>query len=177
MFEIILILLLLFSLIAAIVAVETRDLLSAVILLGVLGFGLAIIFLLLKAPEVMTAQLVVEILTFVMMVMTVYKTSKIDHTTQYTFRSMSAQVVAVVFFVAIFLIVSLPVIKALPEFGKPVMKVSSIYIDKVLAEIGATNIVTAVLLDFRAYNTLMEAVIIITMTVGVAVIMRKTGRK
>ena len=90
---------------------------------------------------------------------------------------MTPQVVAVIFFGAIFLIISIPVLKALPEFGKPVMKVSSVYIEKVLTEIGASNIVTAVLLDFRAYNTLIEAVVILTMAVGVAVIMRKEGKK
>jgi multisubunit Na+/H+ antiporter MnhB subunit len=177
MFEITLILLLILVLVAALIAVETRDLLSAVIVLGALGFGMAVIFLLLKAPEVMTAQLVVEILTFVMMVMTVYKSSRFDHTTQYTFRSMTPQVVAVIFFGAIFLIISLPVLKALPQFGSPLMKVSSVYIEKVLSEIGAANIVTAVLLDFRGYNTLIEAIVILTMAVGVSVIMRKEGRK
>jgi len=47
----------------------------------------------------------------------------------------------------------------------------------VISEIGAKNIVTAILMDFRAFNTLIEVILLITLFVGVATILRKKGRK
>ena len=176
MFEIFLILILVFILIMAVIAVQIRDLLSSVMALGGVGFGLAIVFMFLSAPEVMTAQLVLEVITFVIMIATVYKTSKIDKTRKYSIREISP-FAAMFFFGAVFLVFAVRGIKSLPVFGAPVMRASSLHIEKTLSEIGATNIVTAVLLDFRAWNTLMEAFVIIVMIVGVTVILRKKGRK
>jgi len=176
MIELILLVLLGFILLAAFVAVETRDLFSAVMCLSAAGFGLAIVFLILQAPELVAAQVLVEILCLVMMIITVSKSSRYDRTKHYTFREMNPSVVAIVFFSIIFLMFCIPAINSLPQFGAPLMKVANLHINEVLKEIGATNIVTAILLDFRAYNTLIEALVIVTMVVGVAVIMRKTGR-
>jgi len=177
MFEIALLLMLAFILLMAIITVESRDLLSAVVALGAVGFGLAVVFLLLRAPEVVTAQIVVEIITFITLILTVYKTSKSDTTPQVAMRNMSPQILAIVFFSILFIMFVLPGLRALPEFGSPVMNVSGSYINRVTREIGANNIVTAVLLDFRAYNTLIEAFVILTMVVGVFIVMRPKGRK
>ena len=57
-----------FMLIGAIVAVETRDLLSSVICLGVVGFGTSVAFLLLGAPDLAITQVVVEVLVLVVLV-------------------------------------------------------------------------------------------------------------
>ena len=51
-----------------------------------------------------------------------------------------------------------------PEFGRPLMErfadaPSNTYLRTGLEETGAANIVTAVLLDFRAYDTLGEATV------------------
>lgn len=44
--------LLVFMIIGAIIAIEMKDLLSAVIAVGAVGLGLSIVFLVLKAPDV-----------------------------------------------------------------------------------------------------------------------------
>jgi multisubunit Na+/H+ antiporter MnhB subunit len=165
---------LIFTLIVAVVAIELRDLLSSIMALGAVGFGLSIIFLLLQAPEVMTAQIVVEILCFVLMIATIFKTSRQDTTKRFALHDFSASYI--IFFAAIFIIVFIRGIHDLPAFGKPVMKVSGEYIGMVLDKIGATNIVTAILLDFRTFNTLAEVLVLITMAVGVVAIMRRKGR-
>ena len=54
-------LLLALMLIGAIVALEAKDLLSSVISLGIIGFGLVLVFLLLRAPDLAITQIVVEI--------------------------------------------------------------------------------------------------------------------
>ncbi|MBI5573628.1 MAG: DUF4040 domain-containing protein [Elusimicrobia bacterium] len=176
MFAILLVSILIFVLIMAALAVQIRDLMSSVMALAGVGFGLAIVFLFLSAPEVMTAQLVLEVITYVIMISVVYKTSKLDKTRKYSVREISPAA-AMFFFAVVFIIFSIRGIKDLPIFGEPLMRASSLQIAQTISEIGATNIVTAILLDFRAWNTLMEAFVIIVMIVGVTVILRKKGRK
>ncbi|MFC1809176.1 hydrogenase subunit MbhD domain-containing protein [Candidatus Omnitrophota bacterium] len=60
--------LLTFMIIAAIIAVEVKDLLSSVIAVGAVGMGLSIVFLILKAPDVAITQLVVEILCLIILI-------------------------------------------------------------------------------------------------------------
>jgi len=57
-----------FMLIGSLIAVETRDLLSSVISVGAVGFGLSVVFLLLGAPDLAITQVVVEILVLVVLV-------------------------------------------------------------------------------------------------------------
>jgi multicomponent Na+:H+ antiporter subunit B len=68
-------------------------------------------------------------------------------------------------------------------FGAPLFahvgRVSSLameYLEEAVARTGATNVVMAVLLDFRAYDTLGEATIIFTSIVGAYAVLRKVGR-
>lgn len=59
---------------------------------------------------------------------------------------------------------------ALPAFGDPASPASSHvsprYIEQGKAETGATNIVTAVLADYRGYDTLGETVVIFAAGLG-----------
>jgi len=57
-----------FMLLAALIAVETHDLLSAVIAVGAAGFALSTIDLLLGAPDLAITQVVVEIIVLVVLV-------------------------------------------------------------------------------------------------------------
>ena len=60
-------LLLLFMIIAAIVAIETRDLLASVISVTAVGFGLIIAFFYMRAPDVAIVPIVVEVLVLVIL--------------------------------------------------------------------------------------------------------------
>ena len=61
--------------------------------------------------------------------------------------------------------------------GEPLLRVSSEYLQSGPERTGATNIVTAILLDFRAYDTIGEATVLFTSIVGAFVILRRKGRK
>ena len=57
------------------------------------------------------------------------------------------------------------------------MKVAKVYLDQGLVKTGATNLVSAVILDYRAYDTLGEATILFAAVIGVLAVVRKVGRK
>ncbi|MFO7889451.1 MAG: hydrogen gas-evolving membrane-bound hydrogenase subunit E [bacterium] len=54
---------------------------------------------------------------------------------------------------------------------------AKIYIDQGLSLTGAGNLVAAVILDFRGYDTLGEATVLFTSVVGIMAVLRKSGRK
>jgi multicomponent Na+:H+ antiporter subunit B len=165
--------LLVFMIIGAIIAIEMKDLLSAVIAVGAVGLGLSIVFLVLKAPDVAITQLVVEMLCLIILLRA---TLKRDLPFSTTGRWLLNTLITAGFIVA-FLFVAIRAFKDLPEFGYPIMRVANIYLKEGLIKTGASNLVSSVILDFRAYDTLGEATILFTAVIGVLTIVRRIGRK
>ena len=65
-----------FMIIGALYAIHAKDLLSAVIACGIVGYSLVICFLLLKAPDLAIVQIVVETITLIIMVAVVLDSSR-----------------------------------------------------------------------------------------------------
>jgi hypothetical protein len=57
------------------------------------------------------------------------------------------------------------------------MRVSKEYLQTGLQKTGAANVVAAIILDFRGYDTLGEATVIFVSILGSFVILRRRGRK
>ena len=172
--------LLLFVIIGSLVAVETKNLLSAVICIGAAGFGGSLMFLFLRAPDIAITQIVVEVLALVILIRVTMSRDK-------TFISGDWELIGVLFSVSFLLIIFLAgtqVFDALPEFGSPSFVTNNLlgdtasqhYIQDGINETGAANIVTSVILDYRAYDTLGEATVLFTSILGAVVILRKQSR-
>ena len=165
-------LLLIFMIIGAIIAIETKDLLSSIISIGAVGFGLSIIFLFLGAPDLAITQVVVEVIALIVLIRA---TVTRDDTTYDTHRDTFAVATVLIFF-GLFILAASVSYNELQPFGKPLMSVSREY----FAQWGknkATNIVASIILDFRAYDTLGEATVLFTSIIGAYVILRKVGKK
>ncbi len=170
--------LLLFILIAAIIAVETKDLLSSVICIGAIGFGASIMFLFLHAPDIAITQIVVEVLGLIILIRA---TIRRDLTFISGDREFFGTVVSIVIIFTIGL-AGLTVFQNLQDFGNPIFAnvpdaASQEYISQGLAKTGAENLVASIILDFRAYDTLGETTVLFTTIIGSLVILRKEGRK
>ncbi|MFH1825704.1 MAG: hydrogen gas-evolving membrane-bound hydrogenase subunit E [bacterium] len=166
-------LLLLFMIVGAIIAVENHNLLSSVIAVGAVGFGLCIVFLLLGAPDLAITQLVVEILAVVILIRATLSKTVPE---KYQGRELPAYAITLVF-MAVIMGFAYYALQALPEFGFPIMKVAKTYLAQGLQKTGATNLVAAVILDFRAYDTLGEATVLFTAVIGAVTVLRLRGRK
>ncbi len=170
--------LLLFVIIAAIIAVETDNLLSSVICVGAIGFGGSLIFLFLRAPDIAITQIVVEVLGLIILIRA---TISRDRTFITGDREFFGMVVSIVIIFVIFL-AGMKVFETLPTFGTPIFatvgdSASQAYISEGMQKTGATNLVTSVILDFRAYDTLGEATVLFTSIIGATVILRKKAKK
>jgi multicomponent Na+:H+ antiporter subunit B len=166
--------LLLFMIFAAGIAIEAKDLLSSVIAMASVGFALCLAFLILKAPDLAITQLVVELLCLVILIKaTIKKDLPLVIEGRWVFNTVSTLI-----FIIVFLFFSYAAVKELPDFGNPVMALMKNYL---LAEAanssGAENIVSAVTLNFRAYDTLGEVAVLFTSIIGVLAVLRHRGRK
>lgn len=169
---------LLFMLIAAIIATEIKDLLAAVISLGAVGFSVAIMFILVQAPDLAIVQIVIEVLTIVLFIAVILRTTHVDETIRKKLSGTQIfSIVLYVFFAILFLIVMFRSLQEMPDFGNPIMRVASEYIKLGLPRTGGANLVADVILDFRALDTLGEATVLFTSAIGVVALMRKSGRK
>ncbi len=164
--------LMIFMLIASVIAVETRDLLSSILCLGAVGLGLAVVDLVLKAPDLALTQLVVEVFAVVLLIRTVVTREDTTH----EFPSDTLHVAFVGGLMVAFLLVAWHCFQGMRAFGEPVMTMGSEYLVASIPS-GVPNRVTAVLLDFRAYDTLGEATVIFAAILGCYALLRTRGMK
>lgn len=182
--EIILSGILIFMILGAIYAIHARDLLSALISCGIVGYGLVICFLLLKAPDLAIVQIVVETITLIIMVSVVLVSTRfeldkepgIQHKSRLNHQLLGHILIAV--FIGIVLLYSFRLaIMHLDSFGDHTLRMSEAYLEGAAEKTGSANLVTGVLFDFRGYDTFGEATILFTAVVGVLTILRINGRK
>jgi len=173
MVETFLFVLLIFMIVGSIIAIETKNLLSSVISCGIVGAAVSISFLMLGAPDIAITQVVVEILILVILIRA---TITIDNTAIEAHWDTFAVVSSLIFF-GLFLVFAFLAVQELPPFGQPLMRVSKEYLQTGLQKTGAANIVAAIILDFRGYDTLGEATVIFVSILGSFVILRRRGRK
>lgn len=163
--------------IGALIAVETSDLLSSVISVAGVGILLSVVFLFLHAPDIAITQVVVEILVLVILIRSTIARDL------YT-NAMETELFSVTISIALILLLGLFARQMIATlaFGTPAMvawpnAASLTYIRDGLTLTGAGNIVAAVILDFRAYDTLGEAIVLFLSILGAMVIMRGRTHK
>lgn len=187
--ELLILVLVIFMFIAALVAVEAKDLLSSVIALGAAGFALSVIDLLLGAPDLAITQVVVEVIALVLLIrMILVRRDRTAEDGRDALRTAAVLLAAGAFLAVAFLAIGgLRGSGSLPPFGQPVLAngpgaavppgVGYRYLQGSLSQTGAANAVMAVLLDYRAYDTLGEATVIFVSILGAYALLRRIGRR
>ncbi|NIL97309.1 MAG: DUF4040 domain-containing protein [Planctomycetales bacterium] len=164
--------------IGALVAIETPRLLYSIISVGAVGFLLSIVFLFLSAPDLAITQMAVEVITLVLLLQCTGGLASEQVSDQGSLFSRAATG-TILLVLALF---GASMLADFPEFGRPVIDrfadtPSGIYLREGLQQTGAANIVTAVLLDFRAYDTLGEATVLFCAVMGALSVLRRQGRR
>ena len=165
-----------FMIIGALYAIHAKDLLSSVIACSIVGYSLVICFLLLKAPDLAIVQIVVDTITLIIMVAVVLDSSREDlYSKTDTQGYISAATVIILSFILLyFFAIS---IKSLDVLGKSTLRMANYYIEGAAQKTGSANLVTGVVFDFRGYDTMGEAVVLVTAVLGVLTILRLKGKK
>jgi multicomponent Na+:H+ antiporter subunit B len=171
--ELYLLILLVFLIVGAIIAVETKNLLSSVIALGAIGFGLSIAFLFLRAPDLAIVQIAVEVVLLIFLIRATIGRDVIPTKGHIHW----AGLLVVCLLTAGFFVFGTFAFRSLNEFGSPVIAAveaapSNKYLADGLKQTGSANIVTSVLLDYRAYDTLGEATVLFAAVLGALAVLR-----
>ncbi|MDX9930625.1 MAG: DUF4040 domain-containing protein [Bacteroidales bacterium] len=167
---------LVFMILGAIFAIHAKDLLSAVIACGIVGYGLVICFLLLKAPDLAIVQIVVETITLVIMVAVVLDSTRSEPFSKPDPRGWVNIFTALLIMVVIYIFMKMST-ASLDTFGKGSLRMAEHYIKGAAELTGSANLVTGVIFDFRGYDTLGEATVLVTAVLGVLTILRIKGKK
>ncbi|MCK9932843.1 DUF4040 domain-containing protein [Frankia sp. Mgl5] len=151
-------------LLASLAVVRARSRLTATLLLGAVGYGIGALFVVDGAPDLALAQFLVETLSLIVFVFVLRRMpvrfSTADRSSPLRLPRI-AVAVAVGVFVAGFAIVTSG---SRAGMAQP----SQEFIARSPGETGATNVVNAILVDFRAFDTLGEIAVLAVAALGVA---------
>lgn len=165
-----------FMILGAIYAIHAKDLLSSVIACGIVGYSLVICFLLLKAPDLAIVQIVVDTITLIIMVAVVLDSSRKESFLKLDPAGYMLAITGILL-LAILLYFFADSVKSLDSFGKGSLRMAKHYIDGAAEKTGSANLVTGVVFDFRGYDTMGEAVVLVTAVMGVLTVLRLKGKK
>jgi len=165
-----------FMILGALYAIHAKDLLSSVIACGIVGYSLVICFLLLRAPDLAIVQIVVDTITLIIMVAVVINSSREESYSKLDTHGYIS-VATCILLIGILLYFFIVSIQTLDVFGTSSLRMAKYYIEGAAQKTGSANLVTGVVFDFRGYDTMGEAVVLVTAVLGVLTILRLKGKK
>ncbi|WP_324275769.1 hydrogen gas-evolving membrane-bound hydrogenase subunit E [Blastococcus brunescens] len=160
------------ALISAVLALRIRQRLSAVLVVGVTGYALAVLFALQGAPDLALTQFLVETLTLVVFVLVLRKLPK-DITERHRPRERAGRGVIAVAVGAL-----MAAAGAVAMSARTATPVSVDYPEAAYEVGGGQNVVNVTLVDIRAWDTLGEISLLVVAATGVASLVflrRRTG--
>ncbi|MFE6281392.1 Na+/H+ antiporter subunit A [Streptomyces sp. NPDC057877] len=155
---------------AAGAVVAARHRLTGILLAGAVGYGVAGIFLVRGAPDLALTQLLVETMTLVVVVLVLRRMPSRFSPGRTVTRARLLRAVAacsVGVFVICFALAASAARRAPAVSGEQVRR---------SGEAGADNVVNAIVVDFRALDTLGEISVLLVAAVGVVSLVRVPGR-
>jgi Multisubunit Na+/H+ antiporter, MnhB subunit len=155
----------------AFAATRTPSLLRAMIAVGVVGFGSALIFLLNGAPDVALTQFSVEVLLVLILVALLLRVPERAASTREPREKRLDILISAGFALVVF--VALAATVALPMDGR----ISEFYAATSYLEAHGRNVVNVVLVDYRAIDTLGEVVVVAFAAMSVWGLLRALPRR
>ncbi|GAA2781179.1 Na+/H+ antiporter subunit A [Saccharopolyspora taberi] len=147
--------------VAAVAALRSRRRLTAVLMVGVVGYGIGGVFIVDGGPDLALAQFLVETLTLVAFVFVLRRLPARFSETERTLRLPKVLIaVAAGTFMAFAAMIFSSARQAPP--------VSAEYVAGAEHGAGATNVVNAIIVDFRAFDTVGEISVLAVAATGVA---------
>lgn len=157
---------------AALATALLRDVLASIIAFAAYSLGVAVIWLLLRAPDVgLTEAAVGAGVTTVLFLLTIAKTVRPASDDLFVDVDLTAAGVS-----ALLVATLATTLSALPPVGSsstPVAtsRVTNYYLENAYTETGVENVVTAVLAAYRGFDTLGEAVVVFAALIGLLVVL------
>ena len=145
---------------AAIVIIQTRSRLTAVAALGVVGYGIALIFVLFGAPDLAMTQFSIETLSVILLVLVLYKLPRFTSFSTFPQRARDMIVAAsggILMTILVLVVTSFPAQSRLTPF----------FAEFSLTKAKGHNVVNVILVDFRGFDTMGEITVLGIAAMGV----------
>lgn len=152
-------------LLAALVAVRAQSRLGAIAALGIVGFGIAIIFVLFSAPDLAMTQFAVETLTVIIFVLVLYRLPRYESLTSVAVRVRDT----IIALLAGATVTTLILIATNIQFEQTI---ATYFIEHSTPDAHGHNIVNVILVDFRGMDTLGEITVLALAGIGVYGLLR-----
>ncbi|UDI78978.1 DUF4040 family protein [Staphylococcus taiwanensis] len=156
--------------IVGVALVFIRQRLTMVILNGIVGYSVALFFLLMRAPDLALTQLVVETITTILFIVSFSRLPNIARTKP-NLKKESVKII--VSFIMAGAVVTLIFIA---QQGDGFASISTYYMNAYKLT-GGKNIVNAILGDFRALDTMFEGIVLIIAGLGIYTLLNYKDRR
>ena len=140
--------------IAAVATLFAKNNLTAILILGVVGFGTAMLFVIYRAPDLALTQLVIETITVAIFLLTFYHLPKLRKRED-TKREKTINLIISVGFGAMMTLVGI-----FSFSSESFAKISDYFIETSHSIGGGNNIVNVILVDMRGFDTLFEITVL-----------------
>jgi len=150
---------------AAVAAVRSRSRLGAVAALGVVGYGVALIYVMFGAPDLALTQILVETLTVILFVLVFYHLPRFATLSTPRARLRDAVVALLAGGLVTMLVLA---VTAVPSASR----LSPYFAEHALEKAHGRNVVNVILVDFRALDTLGEITVLAVAGVGVYALLK-----
>lgn len=156
---------------AALTITRTRSRLATIAIMGIVGYGLALIYLLYGAPDLAMIQFAIETLTVILFVLVVYRLPKFTRLTSPPARVadfLVAMAGGILMTMLTLIVTARPVVPHISEY----------FLQNALRLGNGRNAVNVILVDFRGFDTLGEITVLALAGIGVYALIRLTiGRR
>jgi len=147
----------------------THSKLVALVSLGIVGFGIALIFVIYGAPDLAITQILVETLTVILFVLVIYRLPEFRQFSSRLERFRDAILAIAAGLVMFFLILKTTAIQFHPS-------ISDYFARNSLTLGYGRNVVNVILVDFRALDTLAEISVLAIAAIGVVALIRQVRK-
>ncbi|MCI5128992.1 MAG: DUF4040 domain-containing protein [Candidatus Electrothrix sp. AUS3] len=147
-------------------AVVSNSRLATIAALGMIGYGLSLLFVFYGAPDLAMTQLAVETLTVIILALTLYhlpRFSRLSSTADRTRDALVALTVGGLVSVLVLTVLTVPMQSRLTPFFAE----NSVTLAK------GRNIVNVILVDFRALDTLGEITVLAVAAIGIYALLKQ----
>ena len=164
---------LLFMLGSALAAAALRDVVGSIVAFAGYSFGVAVLWALLRAPDVALTEAAVGAgITTVLFLLTIARTS-VSRSERFEGVSLRSGLAVVAIVVTVG--ATVPALPPVGAAGTPVLAgdVSQYYLTNAYDQTGVTNVVTAVLVGYRGFDTLGEVAVVFAAGVAMLLVLRR----
>lgn len=156
--------------VAGVLMIFVSSRVTAILLNGVLGYSIALFFVIFRAPDLALTQIVIETVTTALFLLCFYFLPEVKKERV----KRPAKIVNLIIAISVGTLVT---VIALAVQGSNMFDSISIYFENAYELTGGKNIVNTILGDFRAFDTMLEVVVLFIAGIGVYTLVKLKSRK